>query len=149
MLPGRLRDLIRVSTGGPLPTRDRLERGSVVRVSTCPNCMSVETDRHATIVCVVARVFWCAVPAGFRGRGVRFFVSHGRFPRGRFAGLLLVAGLLSLWRNRCEAVAGNCHRGAMRSLLRRLRRDILTFLSDEFLVEHEFIYRWPCPFVWL
>ncbi|KAH7946944.1 hypothetical protein HPB52_006202 [Rhipicephalus sanguineus] len=148
-LPGHLRDFVWRWGWGLLPTRDRLQRWQVVRSATCPNCVMVETNRHATIECVVARLFWRAVHAGFRGQGVRGFVSGGGFPRGHFAALLLVAGLFSLWRNRCEAVAGNCRRRALWPILGRMRREILAFLSEElfFLGEREFLRHWSCPFV--
>ncbi|KAH7968437.1 hypothetical protein HPB52_008416 [Rhipicephalus sanguineus] len=148
-LPGHLRDFVWRLGWGLLPTRDRLQRWQVVRVSTCPNCAAVETNRHATLECAVARVFWRTVNAGFRGQGVRPFVANGRFPRGRFAALLIVTGLFSLWRNRCEAVAGNCRRRALWPILGRMRREILAFLSEEFffLVEHEFLRHWSGPFV--
>lgn len=148
-LPGHLRDFAWKLGWEILPTRDRLERWGLVRVSTCPNCRLTETNRHVTLGCVVARVFWRAVHAGFRGQGVREFVSRGRFPRGRFAALLVVAGLFSLWRSRCEAVAGNCRRRAIWPILGRMRREILAFLSEElfFLGEREFLRHWSCPFV--
>ncbi|KAH7969122.1 hypothetical protein HPB52_014767 [Rhipicephalus sanguineus] len=94
-------------------------------------------------------IFWRAVHARFRGQGVRGFVSGGWFPRGCFAALLLAAGLFSFWRNRCEAVAGNCRRRALWPILGRMRREILALLSEEifFLGERELLRHWSCRFV--
>ncbi|KAH7985824.1 hypothetical protein HPB52_025382 [Rhipicephalus sanguineus] len=82
--------------------------------------------------------------------GVRsMLVFVDKVSEGHFAALLLVAGLFSLWRNRCEAVAGNCRRRALWPILVRMRREILAFLSEElfFLGEREFLPHWSCPFV--
>ncbi|KAH7983729.1 hypothetical protein HPB52_013983 [Rhipicephalus sanguineus] len=51
-----------------------------------------------------------ASPDFFGVRSMLVFVD--KVSEGRFTPLLLVAGLFSLWRNRCEAIAGNCRRRA-------------------------------------
>ncbi|KAH7976023.1 hypothetical protein HPB52_008227 [Rhipicephalus sanguineus] len=125
---------------GLLPTHDRLQPWQVVRTSTCPNFVMVDTNRHATIECMVARLF------GMRPMLVFLYrVCEGS----RFTALLLVPGLLIFWRNRCEAVAGNGRRRALWPIFGRMRREILEFLSEElfFLGERECLRHWSCPFV--
>lgn len=150
-LPGHLRDFMWRLGWGVLPTLDRLERWRMVQSSTCPNCSLRETNQHVLRQCVVARVFWRAVHAGFRGLGVNRFVSSGRCSRGRFACLLIVAGAYCLWRNRCEAVAAGRRRRALFPILERLYKEILSVLSEElfFLGEEEFLRHWSCRFVFV
>lgn len=148
-LPGHLRDFMWRLGWGVLPTLDRLERWRIVQSATCPNCSLRETNQHFLRHCIIARVFWRAVHAGFHCLRVNRFVSSGRCSRGRFACLLIVAGAFCLWRNRCEAVAAGRRRRALYPILERLYSELLSVLSEElfFLGEEEFLRHWSCPFV--
>ncbi|XP_075723952.1 uncharacterized protein LOC142766024 [Rhipicephalus microplus] len=150
-LPGHLRDFMWRLGWGVLPTLDHLERRRMVQSSTCPNCSLRETNQHVLRQCAVARVFWRAVHAGFRGLGVNRFVSSERCSRGRFACLLVVAGAYCFWRNRCEAVAAGRHRRALFPILERLYKEILSVLSEKlfFLGEEEFLQHWSCRFAFV
>lgn len=148
--PGHLRDFQWQRGWDILPTRERLARWGVTRISSCPNCgAEPETLVHALQRCVVARTFWTLVGRLFFVTTVLFPVSRGRCPRDLYLRLLVAAGEYVLWRNRCAALVQRRRRRPLWPLVRRLYRELHRHLTDELfdLGQEEFLLHWSCAFV--
>lgn len=148
-LPAKVRDFQWKRGWGVLATKDRLYRWGVTRNANCPTCGRPENARHLVYDCLVARTFWNLVARFFRIPRLSLYYINGRCPKVPLERLLLAAGELVLWQNRCWADRSGRQARMVFPLVSRLHGAVTCHLEDQFatLGERVFVKKWCGDFV--